>query len=164
VPPPKKVPGLTCTGFNPNVTAFTPLASVASPTYNQTQQGPFAAQAVYVFSSDSQAQQFWRRVVAPRLLTCVASSLVAGSSSGVTFTVDGKHLEAYPALADRERGYRVIGTATQQLGSDQVYLDELVIGQGNAVTALSFTSFFSPPSRSLELRLARDAAARLPDG
>jgi hypothetical protein len=163
-PPPKKVPGLTCTGFNPNVTAFAPLASVASPTFNQTSQGPFTAQVVYVFSSDAMAESFWHRVVTPRLLVCVADSLVAGSSSGVTFTVNDKHLEAYPTIGDRSRGYRVIGTATLQLGSDQVYLDELVIGKGNAITALSFTSFFSPVPRSLELRLARTVAGRLPSG
>ena len=163
-PAPKRVPGLTCTGFSPNVTALAPLASVASPTFNQTSQGPFAAEVVYVFQSDAQAHSFWQRVVRPRLLTCVASSLVAGSSSGVTFTVDDKHLEAYPTVGDRDRGYRVIGTATLQLGSDQVYLDELVIGRGNAITALSFTSFFSPVPRSLELRLARIVAARMPAG
>lgn len=163
-PPPKKAGGLTCAGFNPSVSAFMPLASATSATFRQTQEGPFVAQLVYVFSSDARAQGFWRRVVRPRLLTCVASSLVAGSSSAVSFKVGVKHREAYPRVGDRDRGYRVIGTAVQQLGSDQVYLDELIIGRGNAVTALSFTSFFAPVRRSLELRLARAVAARMPAG
>jgi hypothetical protein len=163
-PPPKKPGGLTCAGFNPSLSAFTPLASAASATFNQTSEGPFVAQLVYVFSSGGQARHFWRRVVQPRLLTCVAASLVAGSSGGVRFKVDDKHLEAYPPVGDRHRGYRVVGTAIQQLGSDRVYLDELVIGRSNGVTAVSFTSFFKPPRRSLELRLARVVAARMPAG
>jgi hypothetical protein len=160
--PPKKVPGLTCPAFNPDLTAFTPLANAASRTFRQSSQGPFASQVVYMFASAAQERGFWRRVVGRRLLTCVADSLVAGSGNGITFTVDRKHLESVPRIGERDREYRVVGTATTTGQTASVYLDTLIVGRGSGVAAISFTNFFSPVSRAVELRLARTVARRLP--
>ena len=138
------------------------LASAASPTFSQSRGGPFASQTAYVFGSAAQAADYWRRVVTRRLESCVASSLIDGSGNGVTFTVDRKQLLPLPRIGDRDAAYRVVGTATvpdQRVG---VYLDMLVVGRGPALSAISFTSFSVPPTRSLELRLARVVARRLP--
>jgi hypothetical protein len=160
--PPRKPPQLTCGAFNPDMTGITPLAAVASRTYRQSSEGPFASEAVYVFASSAQERKFWDRVVRPRLLACVADSLVAGSGHGVTFTVDRKHLQSVPKIGDRDREYRVVGTATVQLGSDTVYLDALLVARGSAVAEFSFTNFFSPVPWSLQSRLARAVERRMP--
>jgi hypothetical protein len=158
--PPKKVPGLTCPAFNPDLTAFTPLAAAASRTFRQSSQ--FASQVVYMFASATQERGFWRRVVGRRLLTCVADGLVAGSSNGITFTVDRKHMESVPKIGERDRAYRVVGTATSPGQTETVYLDVLVVGRGSGVAAISYTNLFSPVARATELRLARTVARRLP--
>jgi hypothetical protein len=163
-PAAKKVPTLTCGAFDPDLTGIETMGSATSPTFNQSSTGPFASQLVDVFKSAAQERSFWHRVVGRALLTCVADSLAAGSTSSVTFTVDHKRLLSVPRIGEHAAGYRVIGTAAAQDGSDTVYLDMLVVGRGSAVSAISFTSFFDPVPRSLELRLARLVANRLPSG
>lgn len=165
-PGPKKAPTLTCGAFAPDLTGIRILGAAASATFNQSSTGPFASQLVDVFKSPAQERSFWHRVVTRRLETCVADSLTAGSTSSVTFTVDHKRLLSLPRIGERAAGYRVIGTAAASAPgqSETVYLDMLVVGSGSGLSAISFTSFFDPVPRSLELRLARLVADRLPSG
>jgi hypothetical protein len=162
--PPKKVPSLTCQSFDPALTGVKPLAGAASPTFRQTSNGPFVAQTVEVFGSPSRARGFWRRVVTRRLEACVADSLTGGSTSDVTFKVNRRSYLSLPKIGERAFGYRVTGTATDTDGSQTVYLDMIVVGNGTGISALSFTNFFDPVGRSVELRLARLVAGRLPSG
>jgi hypothetical protein len=161
---PKKVPKLTCGVFEPDLSGIEMLAAAASPTFDQSSSGPFASQIVDVFKSPAQERSFWHRVVRRELLSCVADSLTAGSTSTVTFTVNHKQLLSLPPIKDSDAGYRITGTAVAPGSSDAVYLDMLVVGRGSEVSAVSFTSFFKPVSRSVELRLARLVASRLPSG
>jgi hypothetical protein len=160
-PPAKKVPPLTCGTFSPDLSGIRVLGSAASSTFAQGSSGPFVGETSYVFASATQERSFWHRVVVRRLLDCVADSLTAGSSSSVTFTAQRKQLLPLPRIGARDAGYQVRGTANSADGSQTVYLDMLVVGRGSAVGAVSFTSFFDPVSRSLELRLARLVAKRM---
>lgn len=156
---PKKVPPLTCSAFSPS--AIKPLGAAASPTFSDGSSGPFVSETAYAYGSASQEQSFWHQVVSRRLLSCVADSLTAGSTSTVTFHVHRKSLLSLPRIGDRDAGYRIRGTASSTDGSQNVYLDMLVVGNGSRVAAVSFSSFFDPASRSLELRLARLVASRM---
>lgn len=158
---PKKAPALTCGAFEPNVSGVKPLGAAESATFAQSSSGPFASEIAYVYGSGTQERSFWHRVVVRRLESCVADSLKAGSNSSVTFKVNRKRLLSLPRIGERDAGYRVAGTALSEDGSQTVYLDMLVVGNGQGIGAISFTSFFDPASRSLELRLARLVAKRL---
>jgi hypothetical protein len=157
----KKVPPLTCGTFSPDLSGIKTLGSAASPTFADGSSGPFVGETAYVFGSAAQEQSFWHRAVVRRLLDCVADSLTAGSTSAVSLTAHHKQLLPLPRIGARDAGYRVRGTASSADGSQTVYLDMLVVGRGSAVDAVSFTSFFDPVSRSLELRLARLVAKRM---
>jgi O-acetyl-ADP-ribose deacetylase (regulator of RNase III) len=136
--------------------------AAASPTFSQTANGPFVSQTAYVYPKVTQALTYWHRVVTPRLSSCVAGSLTASSTQTVQFKVTRKRSLALPAIADRRAGYRVIGVASTTAQEITVYLDMIVVGRGSGLTQVSFTTFSQPPSRSLELRLARLVAGRLP--
>jgi hypothetical protein len=58
----------------------------------------------------------------------------------------------------------VTGTASTTAQKVTVYLDMIVVGHGTGVSQISLTTFSQPPRRSLELRLARLIARRLPAG
>jgi hypothetical protein len=160
-PAPKKVPSLTCDAFSPDLSGIHTLGSAASPTFADGSSGPFVGETAYVFGSAAQQRSFWHRAVVRGLLNCVAGSLTGGSTQNIAFTVNRKQLLALPRIGARDAGYRVRGTASSSYGSQTVYLDMIVIGNGTAVGAVSFTSFFDPVSRSLELRLARLVAERM---
>lgn len=159
---PKKVPTLTCPTFTPDVTSLPKPGGAVSQTFRQTANGPFVSQSAYVFPKQSAALTYWQRVVRKRLVTCVADSLTASSTQTVSFSVTSKRSLSLPAIGDRRAGYRVVGTATTSLQKITVYLDMIVVGHGDGVTQVSFTSFSEPPARSLELRLSRLVAGRLP--
>jgi hypothetical protein len=158
---PKKAPALTCGSFSPSLSGISVLGSAASPTFSDGSSGPFVGETAYVYGSAGQERAFWHRVVGRRLLSCVAGSLTAASTTDVVFSVKHKQLLSVPRIGARDAGYRVRGTATSADGSQTVYLDMLVVGNGSAVGAVSFTSFFEPVSRRLELRLARLVASRM---
>lgn len=160
----KKVPSLTCGSFTPNLTGIKPLGAAASPTFSQSSDGPFVSQTVDVFGSPAREQRFWHRVVTRRLEACVAGSLKAGSTTGVTFKVNHRSYLSLPKIGSGASGYRVRGTAESTYGSQTVYLDMIVVGSGSGLSAISFSNFFTPVTRSVELRLARLVAGRLPAG
>jgi hypothetical protein len=161
-PAPKKVPTLTCPSFSPSIVGIAKPGAAASPTFRQSSTGPFISQAAYVYASPAQARRFWNRAVTKKLVTCVATSLTSGSTQSVSFAVSSKHTLPLPAIGDRRAGYRVIGTASTTAQQVTVYLDMLVVGRGSGLTQISFSSFSKPAPRSLELRLARLVAGRLP--
>jgi hypothetical protein len=160
-PAPKKVPTLTCGSFNPSLPAITQQGAGATATFQQSSNGPFVGQNAYAYASASERQQFWHGVVRPQLVRCVAESLTRGAGQGVSFKVTGKQPLALPQLRVPARGYRVSGQANAPDQSVDVYLDMLVLGRGKLITELSFSSFYQPAPRQLELRLARRIAGRL---
>jgi hypothetical protein len=160
-PAPKTVPGITCRGFSPALAGIAQTGAAISPTFKQSQTGPFASQTAFAYATAGEEQVVWREVARPRLLTCVAASLARGSTGGVHFAVTGKHLLTLHSLPADAAGYRVTGTASVPNQTVNVYLDVLLLGGGQTVTELSFSSFAQPVARTLELRLARIVARRL---
>jgi hypothetical protein len=163
-PAPKTVPGLTCPAFSPALSGVVQTGAAISPTYEQSTTGPFASQTAYAYANGAQEQTVWSAVARPRLLACVAASLARTSTGGVHFAVTGKRLLPLPNLPVRAKGYRVTGTASVPNQTVNVYLDVLLLGGGNVVTELSFSSFLQPVSRAFELRLARIVAGRAAAG
>ena len=161
---PKTVPDLTCPGFSPALTGVVQTGAVISPTFQRSPTGPFASQTAYTYASGAEAGAVWQAVARPRLLRCVAASLVRGSGDGVHFAVTGKRLLTLPSLSVRAAGYRVTGTASVPSQTVNVYLDVLLLGGGDTVTELSISSFLQPASRALELRVARIVAGRIAAG
>jgi hypothetical protein len=164
MPAPEKVPGLTCSGFSPPLTGAVQTGAAISPTFQQGSTGPFASQTAYSYATGAEAGAVWNALAQPHLLRCVAQSLAGGSTGGVHFAVTGKHLLTPPNVSVRAAGYRVTGTATVPYQTVNVYLDVLLLGGGDTVTELSISSFFEPPSRALERRLARTVAGRIAAG
>jgi hypothetical protein len=163
MPAPKTVPGLTCPAFTPPLSGVVQTGAAISPTFQATPSGPFASQTAYVYANAFEEHTVWREVARPRLLTCVAASLVR-STRGAHFTVTGKRLEPLPGLPVRAIGYRVTGTASVPNQTVSVYLDVLLLGGGMTVTELSVSSFLQPVPHSLEMRLARSVARRITGG
>lgn len=163
-PPPRPIPALSCPGFSPRLTGVKETGAAASPTFAQSADGPFLAQIAYVYASDRQRQTVWRRVVTPRLETCVAGALRQGSVHGAQFTVTARRRLRLPRLAAQRAGYRVQATVTGSGQTVPIYLDMLVLGRGASISELSVTSIGTPVSSSLETRLARRAAALMSIG
>jgi hypothetical protein len=163
-PAPKTVPGLTCPAFRPALSGVVQTGGAISPTYEQSSTGPFASQTAYSYANAGEEQTVWSEVARPNLLACVAASLARTSTGGVHFAVNGKRLLALPSLPVRAEGYRVTGTATVPNQTVNVYLDVVLLGGGDEVTELSFSSFLQPVARAFEVRLARIVAGRVAAG
>jgi len=132
-----------------------------SPTYGQSSSGPFVSQTAYAYGSGSQQGRVWNALARPKLVRCVAQALLAGSGGGVHFTVTGRQTLGLPALPANARGYRVSGTATTTGQTVNVFLDMILLGRGQTISALSISTFQVPVASRLELRLAGAAARRL---
>jgi hypothetical protein len=159
-PAPRTVPGLTCPAFSPGLSGVVQTGAAISPTFQASPTGPFASQTAYAYANASEEQTVWHEVARRGLLACVAASLVR-STGGAHFAVTAKRLESLPGLPVHAIGYRVAGTASVPNQTVNVYLDVVLLGGGDAVTEMSFSSFLQPVARALELRLARLVAGRL---
>ncbi|MEA2157643.1 MAG: hypothetical protein QOD66_23 [Solirubrobacteraceae bacterium] len=158
---PARAPGLTCRGFSPRLPGVHLRAAVASPTFQQSAQGPFLSQAAYLYGSGIQQRVAWRRIVTPRLLRCAAAALATGSGGGASFTVTSRRVSSLRRPKGAVARYRVGGNATGAGQTMPVYLDELVLGRAALITVLDVSSFDAPPSDALERHLADLADAGL---
>jgi hypothetical protein len=158
--PAKKVGALTCGNASPTVNGAVETGSAASPTYGAGAAGPFVTQEVFVYSTVAGAQRFWQHAVGKQTLACVAKSVTAASTKDVTFKVTGSSNLPAPVGA-RSSAYRIAGQAVTQAQNVTVYVDVVLVQRGNAIAEVSFSSFQTPFSRGMELRIARAAAARL---
>jgi hypothetical protein len=157
---PKKVGQLTCGSASPTVAGAVEIGSAASPTYSAGIAGPFVTQETYVYATVTAAQRFWQHAVGKQTLACVAKGVTGASTKDVTFTVT--HTAPLPAPAGADSAaYRVLGQAHTQAQKVTVYVDVVLVRRGNAIAEVSFSSFATPFSRGMELRIARTAAARL---
>jgi hypothetical protein len=160
-PAPAHVPPLTCPAFDPAINGVTETGTAASPTFGHGSSGPFVSADAYVYATAGQATTVWSRVVRPALRRCVAEGLRSASGNGTKFRVTTSDLLALPPLGIRRAGYRIAGTATRTDQSANVFLDALVLSAGRRLVAVTISSFFSPPTRKFELRVARIVAHRL---
>jgi hypothetical protein len=158
---PAKVPPLTCPAFNPAISGVTETGTAASPTFGHGSSGPFVSADAYVYATAGQATTVWSRAVRPQLRRCVAEGLRSASGNGTKFRVTTSGLLSLPPLGVRRAGYRIAGTATRTDQSVNVFLDALVLSTGRRLVTITVSSFFAPPTRQFELRVARIAAHRL---
>jgi hypothetical protein len=158
---PARAPSLTCRAFSPRLPGVHLRAAVASPTFQQTTQGPFVSQAAYVYGSAAREQMAWRRIVTPRLLRCAVAALATGSGGGASFTVTSRQVSSVRRPAGAVARYRVRGTATASGQTMPVFLDELVLRRAAIITVVDVSSFNAPPSDALERHLAALADAGL---
>ena len=158
---PAKVGRLTCGVAAPTVKGAVETGSAVSPTYRAGATGPFVSQTVYVYSRPAGASLFWRHVVGPQALSCLATSVAGFSTKNVTFKVTRSQALPAPHAATRAVAYRVVGTAVSTPQKVTVYVDVVLLLRGNAIAELGFSSFSRPVASGLELRLARVVAARL---
>jgi hypothetical protein len=158
---PARAPGLTCRGFSPRLPGVRSRASVASPTFQQSLQGPFLSQVAYLYGSATQEQVAWRRIVTPRLMRCAVAALASGSGSGAHFTVTSRHISSLRRAGGAVARYRVGGSVTGSGQTNPVYLDELVLHRAALITVLDVSSFDAPPTDAVERRLTELADARL---
>ena len=161
---PSQAAPLTCPVFRPATPGVVRRAAAASPTFAESQSGPFVSQTSYVYGSAAQERIVWTRVVRPALARCFAAALVHGGSSGVSFAVTATHTFALGVHNATVAGYRVEGTASGSGQSMPVVVDSIVLGRGRTISALSLSSFDQAPSRGLESRLAALIARRTAGG
>jgi hypothetical protein len=160
-PASRGVPALTCSRFDPSLAGVVEQGAAVSPTFNNGSSGPFVSAVAYAYQTRQQATTLWGLVARPGLGRCVADSLVHGSGHGVTFAVTNAGSLPLPGLKGRHAAYRATGTASTTLQTIDVYLDMVLLGRGQTVATVSISSFFAPPSRAFELKLARTVLRRL---
>jgi hypothetical protein len=159
-PAPKTASQLDCHPGTKKVSGE--LARAASPTFSQSQQGPFAFELVALFGSPAAARSWWRGAVHPSLGRCFSRQLAAGSSGGVTLKATSSEMLPLTGAPAGLARYRVSGQAVSSGQSTPVDLDVLLLKRGGYVAELQLSSFGDPPADALERRLARAVARRLP--
>jgi hypothetical protein len=152
---------LSCGGTSSAVAGVVEIGAAASPTFRESESGPFVSQAAFVYGSDSEADALWEHVAGAKVLACLAKSVAGGGAKGISFTVLRHQELSRPTGDARSSAYRVIVQAKTKAQKVTAYVDMLLLGRGDAVTALSFASFSQPVDTALELSLARVAAGRL---
>ena len=156
-----KAESLSCGGTSAAVAGVVEIGAAASPTFRASGSGPFVSQAAFVYGSDSQAAALWEHVAGAKVLACLAKSVAGGGVKGISFTVLHHEELSRPAGGARSSAYRVVVQAKTKAQKVTAYVDMLLLGRGDAVTALSFASFTQPVDTGLELSLARVVAGRL---
>ena len=158
---PKKVGALTCGSAAKTVEGAVETGSAVSPTYRAGSTGPFVSETAYVYSTAAGAQRFFEHVASRAALACLAESVAGGSTKNVTFKVTHSQQLPAPKAGTKAAAYRVVGTAVVTAQKVRVYVDVVLLYRQNAISELSWSSFLVPVSSSLELQVARAAAARL---
>jgi hypothetical protein len=155
-----KPQALACGDAKP-VAGVVETGAAASPTFRESATGPFVSQAAFVYGTEAQAEALWRQVAGSKVLSCLAQSFVDAGVKGVSFVVLRHQLLSRPAAGAHSSAYRVVVQARAKAQKVRAYVDMVLLGRGNAVTALSFASFTQPADTALELSLARVIAGRL---
>lgn len=157
---PKKVGSLACATVTLN--GVVEIGSAVSPTYRRSGAGPFLSESAFTYNSSAGAATFFKRVATRGALSCLAQTILNGaSSSGVSFTVVEKQALAAPRVSAKAAAYRIVGRAKVSSQKVDVYIDLILLQQGNAIAELGLSSFAVPVARADELAIARSAAARL---
>ena len=158
---PKKVGALTCGSAAKTVKGAVETGSAVSPTYRAGSTGPFVSESAYVYSTAAGAARFFEHVANKAALACLAASVAGGSTKNVTFKVSHSEQLPAPKAGTKTAAYRVVGSAQLTAQKVRVYVDVVLVLRRNAISELSWSSFLVPVSTSLQLHVARAAAARL---
>ena len=158
---PRQAPTLACPGSGGSHVVHE-LARAASPTFAQSQQGPFAFEINAVFGSAASASRWWTQVVHPGLRRCFESVLNASASGRVKLHATAAQVLPLPGGPSGLERYRISGQATSSGQSTPIFFDVLLERRGGYVAELQLSSFESPPADALERQLARAVVRRLP--
>lgn len=158
---PKKVGVLTCGTAAATVAGAVETGSAVSPTFRAGSTGPFVSETTFVYADAAGAAKFFQHVATRAALSCLAHGVAGGSTKNVTFKVTRSQLLPAPKAGASSAAYRVVGSAVSTAQKVRVYVDVVLLLRGAAISELSYSSFLTPMDSTLELRVARAAAARL---
>ena len=153
---------LSCSGHSVNGAGIVETGAAASPNFSDGTTGPFVNQNTSVYATSAEANTYWHRAVTPGLVTCVAQTLEALRSRGITVTITSQGKHPLSTSLAHTTAYRVVAS----VGKNKLkyYLDVVVLGEGRAVTSLTIVSIQMPFSAKVESALAILVAARLSGG
>jgi len=139
------------------------IGKAISPTFSQSASGPFVSQVVFVYATVPEAKQVWQRASGNAALDCLARTVTSGSTKATRFTVLHTQRLVSPQAGTHSAAYRVIASAhsTSPAQTIDVYFDLVLVGEGKALTLISWAGFEQPLDRSLEVAVARAVARRL---
>lgn len=152
---------VTCPTFDPDQSDLTTVGHAESG-FETTDGLGNAASIVGVFSSASQAQTSWNRLVKPQMVACLAHFVESIGSKGTTVKVVSKGKLPLALPGKRKAAYRVVANVTSGGQQAKVYLDVILQGGGPTDTVLIITSVITPPAKAFETGLAAAIAGRLP--
>jgi hypothetical protein len=159
---PQRGVALSCSGHSVKGAGIVETGAAASPNFSDGATGPFVNQNTSVYATSAEANAYWQRAVTPGLVTCVAQTLEALRSRGITVTITSQGKRPFSTTLAHTAAYRVVAT----VGKNKLtyYLDVIVLGEGKAVTSLTIVSIQTPTSAKVETALASLIASRLNGG
>jgi len=160
-PSPQSGVTFSCGGYRPSGAGIVETGGASSPTFSYSQTGPFLLQKASVYATNSQAERYWRRAVTPKLLTCAVKTLQAVSARGVKVTITTKSTYPLKTGVSHTLAFRVAGTLESNGNKVTNYLDVIVLGSGRTITAITISSFRSPPPKAFELIVAHAVAQKI---
>jgi hypothetical protein len=155
---------LSCPGYTPKQGDLVEVGTAASPNFSGSAIGPFVFQKTSVYATPKAAATLWERSVKPALVECVAQSLEALESRGVSVAISTRETLPIGAVGDRSAGYRVVATLTTKARKLETYFDVLLLGSGQTITEVTVSQFQKPPPLKWEIALAKIAARRIGAG
>jgi hypothetical protein len=160
-PSPQSGVAFACRGYSPSGAGIVETGAAASPTFSFSPTGPFLLQKTSVYATVAQANTYWQRAVTPKLLACAVQTLDAVSARGVKVTITKQAALPLTTSATHTRAFRVAGTLESNGNKVTNYLDVIVLGNGREITAVTISSFRSPPPAEFERIVAHEVVRKL---
>ncbi len=155
---------LSCSAFLPKQNDLVEIGAASSSNFKASAVGPYVFQQTSVYETPKTAATLWQRTVKPRLVECVAQSLQALTSRGVSVSITSRTTIPLGTLADRSATYRVIATLATKKQRLKTYFDVVLLASKQTITELTISQFQKPPPLKFELALAKIAARRIGAG
>lgn len=153
---------LACSGWSPSGQGIVETGAAGTPSFANTQVGPFIQQTTSVYGSPKQASTYWARAVQPGLVACVVQTVKAVEAQGIKVKVLSKGSLPVSRVSSLIAGYRVVANLTSPGKTPRkLYFDVVLVGKGNTLSELSMTSFVSPIPAKVENALAQVVASRI---
>jgi len=153
----------SCSGFGPKQNDVVEIGTADSPQFKGGAIGPFVNQRTSVYESSKAARTLWGRAIKPKIADCVAQSLNALRSRGVTVSITASNTIPLGAIGDGAAGYRIVATLSGK-SRIKTYYDMIFLNGGRTITQLTISQFQKPVPLKWEVALAKIAARRLGAG
>ena len=153
---------LSCTAWSPSGKGIVETGAAGSPSFADTQVGPFVSQTTSVYASPKQASAYWARAVQPGLVACVVQTVAAVEAQGIHVKVLSKGSLPVSKVSNLTAGYRVVANLTSPGKSPRkLYFDVVLVGRGSTLSEITMTSFVAPVPAKVESALAQLVASRI---